>query len=213
MATLERLKSGDVDVRKYKHEARLTWNQCSDRFWEFKNSFNLFLTCCEWPLVDLQALIAQPAHLARDSTEQTDSFWVREARFDLLWWPYPNVSLSLFLRDSNTWTFFVIFWFQEMNLFFGRKVFSSFKKTQRIDFFCELNLLISWVRRKELKLFFFFSKYHSKNFFLENSQRHWTFWWIWLKELNSFWKCDSKNWTLFEKMTQRIVFFLGVCLK
>ena len=118
--------------------------------------------------------------------------------------------------------FFVIFWFQEMNLFFGLKVFSSFKKTQRIDFFCELNLLISWVWRKELKLFF--QNITQRIFFLENSQRNWTFWWIWLKELNSFWTCDSKNWTLFgsyasknwtlfEKMTQRIVFFLEVCLK
>ena len=31
-----------------------------------------------------------------------------------------------------------------------------------------------------------------------------TFFWIWLKELNAFWKYDPKNWILFENMTQRI---------
>ena len=50
-------------------------------------------------------------------------------------------------------------------------------------------------------------------FFLKKKNpKNWTRW-IWLNELNSFWKCDSKNWTLFEKMTQRIELFLEEFLK
>ena len=117
--------------------------------------------------------------------------------------------LGPFSHDSKNWTFFFTwlkylnlfekFWFKEMDPFFsGLKVFSSRKNSQnwiflnpthRIEFFCELNRLISCMTQRFEP---FFSKYHSKNWF--------------------FWK-ESKNWTLFEKMTQRIELFLEVCLK
>ena len=64
-----------------------------------------FFKCCEWMLVAPQALIAQPAHFARESTDLTECFWrghglsihVRRARLNLVWRPYLNVSLSLSL--------------------------------------------------------------------------------------------------------------------
>ena len=72
------------------------------------------------------------------------------------------------------------------------------------------NWTLFWIRLKELNPFFFEIRLKELNllFFFE---------YVWLKELFSqkkkteglisFWKYDSKNWTLFENMTQRIEHF------
>ena len=133
--------------------------------------------------------------------------------------------------DAKNWTFFPWMWSKELNLLFFFE-----NMTQRIEtfffeydaknwnfFFLEYDAknwnFLSWIWRKELNLFPWkwskewklFWKYDSKN---------WTFFsWIWLKELNSFFvwimtpriepcvKKDSKNGTLFQKMTQRFFFW------
>ena len=107
--------------------------------------------------------------------------------------------LGPFSHDSKNWTFFFT-WLKYLNFwkfliqrngpfffFSGFKNFSSTKNnsqnwiflnpTHGIDFFCELNRLISWIWRKELNRLIS---------------------WIWRKDLNPF---------FFQSITQRIELF------
>ena len=138
-----------------------------------------------------------------------------------------RIAPTFLFHDSNTWIFFTWlkelnlliyvtqilelffenFWFKEMDLFFSRlKVFHQSKKTHRIkflnpthriEFFCELNRLISWIWRKELNRLIS---------------------WIWRKDLNPFFKISLKELNFFIRlkelnflinMTQRIKLFFG----
>ena len=126
-----------------------------------------------------------------------------------------------FLRDSNTWTFLKKNWIKEMDFFSGLKVFSSKKKLTELNFFVNWTVyFLSMTQRIEplnflydAKIWTLFQHITQRIDFFEKESKNWTFWWIWLKELNSFWKCDSKNWTLFGSMPQRIELFLEVCTK
>ena len=140
-----------------------------------------------------------------------------------------RIAPTFLFHDSNTWTFFTWlkelnlliyvtqilelfwkFWFKEMDLFFSRlKVFHQstithrikfLNPTHRIDFFCELNRLISWIWRKELNPFFKISL-KELNFFLR------------LKELNFLINMTQRTKLFFESVTQRIELFLKRCLK
>ena len=165
-----------------------------------------------------------------DSNTWTFFTWLKELNF-------------LFLRDSNTWTFFWIYFSKKWTLFFsGLKVFSSKKNSQNSFFFESdpqnwflwiepfnfLNMtqriepfnFLNMTQRFE-PFFFqnitqrigFFIRLKELNFLMNMTQRTKLFLKVWLKELNSFWKDDSKNWTLFGSMSQKIELFLEVCLK
>ena len=145
----------------------------------------------------------------------------------------------LFFHDSNTWTFFTStnwtffftwlkylnffenFWFKEMDPFFSRlKVFSSKKNSQnwiflnpthRIDIFCELNRLISWIWRKELNRLISWIWRKDLNPFSNISLKELnSFLKRWLNEFNSFWKCASKNLTLFLIRLKELNFFMNM---
>ena len=97
-----------------------------------------------------------------------------------------RIELS-FLRDSNTWTFL-----KKWTLCSGRIINKKnsqnwifLNPTHRIDFFCDLNRLISWIWRKELNRLIS---------------------WIWRKDLNHFFKITLKEFLYLNK-TQRIELF------
>ena len=142
-----------------------------------------------------------------------------------------------YLRDSNTWTFLKIFDSKKWTFFFRTQSFSSIKNNSQncfffwirpteLIFFCELNRLISWIWRKELKPFNFWIWRKELNLLIfEYDSKNWTFsiWhkeielfcWMRLKELNLFsmWfkeffhKNDSKHFTLFKKWLQELNLF------
>ena len=151
-----------------------------------------------------------------DSNTWTFFTWLKELNF-------------LFLRDSNTWTFFEYI-FQRNGPFFFRTQSFFIKKKHRFFFFESdpQNCFFLWIEpfnflnmTQRFEAFFqnitqrigFFIRLKELNFLMNMTQRTKLFLKVWLKELNSFWKCDSKNWTLFGSMPQRIELFLEVCLK
>ena len=105
-----------------------------------------------------------------------------------------------FLRDSNTWTCLKNFDSKKWTLFFQDSKFFHQEKTHRIEFFESdpQNWIFLWIEPfnflYDAKIWTLFFKISLKELiFLKR-----------VKELNSFWEDDSKNWTLFGSMPQRI---------
>ena len=145
----------------------------------------------------------------------------------LIWLTEPNTFFNITQRielfsptDSKKWTFFSN-WLKEVNFFIWQEM------TQRFDFFLiwlkEPNTFLNTTQR--IEHFFnmtqrieLFSKWLKEvNFIWQNMTQRFDFFcydsknrthfWMWLKELNLFFfKRDSKNWTLFTKGLQELIF-------
>ena len=132
--------------------------------------------------------------------------------------PFFGDSIEHF-SDPKNWTFFLntthrielFFWnvtqriepdFQN----FDSKNWTLFTRRQTIEPSSQndtKNWTLFWTWLTET-----FLNYNSKNCFLvkydSQNSRNWTFFSVWLKELILFLECDSKNWTLFFNIAQRI---------
>ena len=146
-----------------------------------------------------------------DSNGTFFQIWHKELNFFWVWLKELNFFSSnmtqrienpSFLEyDASTWTFFSKYDAKNWTIFEN-----SFDMTQRFEL-----ILLIWL--KELNSFLtgleelgsFFNTTQRIEPFLEIRLKVLFLWKNWLKELNSFFfGYDSKNWTLFSDMTQRI---------
>ena len=116
------------------------------------------------------------------------------------WTPF----FGMWLRELNL--FFFGMWPKELNFFLDIELFFFWQTTLRIEPFCEYvpkNWTLFWIWLKELNLLF--SRLKELVPFQYDSKNR-TFSGMRLKELNFIFECDSKNWTLFLNVSQRIEF-------
>ena len=133
------------------------------------------------------SLILGPFHM----TQRIDLYFFEKI---LIQWNGLFQDSKFFSSKKNSLNWF--FWIRPTELnFLWIEPFNFLSMTQRIE---PLNFLY------DAKIWTLFQNITQRIYFSEKETKIWTFWWIWLKELNSFWKCDSKNWTLFGSMPQRI---------
>ena len=106
------------------------------------------------------------------------------------------------------------FFFKAQSFFIKKKKphrIEFWNPTHRIDIFCELNRLISWIWRKELNRLISWIWRKDLNPFSNISLKELnSFLKRWLNEFNSFWKCASKNLTLFLIRLKELNFFMNM---
>ena len=150
-----------------------------------------------------------------DSNKELSTFfWIRSEELNLfsIWLRGLNF-LSIWLIEFNIW---LKMWLWELNLFFWYDPKDCFSLvTQRNEHFLWIRLkrIEPFHKKKKSKNWTFLTGLKELNLLFLHDWKNWTFFSVWLKELNFltwrkelnlFFQHSAKNWALWLNLTQRI---------